>query len=235
MQEQLTEPLLDSGTESSEEKVARFEASALEHLNSLYSAALRMTRKPADAEDLVQETYLKAFTAFDQFQPGTNLRAWLHRILVNQYINTYRKKQREPEVTPTDTLEDWQFSSTPALQEPSAEFIALSGLSDSDIKAALDQLPNERKMAVYYADVEGMAYTEIAEIMQCPVGTVMSRLHRGRAQLRTLLTDYAQQRGIIPKAEASISKITEDESKGSHQTERHTGVKSKEQEATDGK
>ena len=178
------------------QRVAAFEASALEYLDPMYSAARRMTHNAQDAEDLVQETYLKAFAAFHQYEPGTNLKAWLYRILTNTYINKHRKKQREPFQTSTDDLSDWEVNSAPDLTTPSAEFSALSQVTDTEVSEALLQLPEDRRMVVYYADVEGLAYQEIAEIMDCPVGTVMSRLHRGRAQLRTLLADYAKKRGI---------------------------------------
>lgn len=188
--------------QSQTDRLAQFEASALEYLDPLYSAALRMARNPQDAEDLVQDTFLKAFTAFEQYQPGTNLKAWLYRILTNTYINHYRKKQREPQQTPAEDLTDWEVNSTPDLTAQSAELSALSQLTDTEVSEALAQLPQDRRMAVYYADVEGMAYQDIADIMDCPVGTVMSRLHRGRAQLRTLLADYAKERGIIRGAES---------------------------------
>ena len=187
----------------SDERVSRFEETALEYLDALYAAALRMTRNPADAEDLVQETYLKAFAAFDQFQEGTNLRAWLYRILTNAYINLYRKKQREPYLTPAEDLDDWQVHATPDLVTPSAELDVLGRLPDDDINSALEQLPPERRMVVYYADVEGMSYQEIADIMGTPVGTVMSRLHRGRSQLRELLADYARERGLLTTTDTS--------------------------------
>ena len=180
---------------------SRFERDALVFLDSLYGAALRMTRNPADAEDLVQETYLKAFAAFHQFQEGTNLKAWLFRILTNSYINTYRRKQREPHFTGTDDLDDWQMVKTQAYatgQLRSAEAEALDRLPDSEVKRALQELPPEFRMAVYYADVEGFPYKDIAEMMETPIGTVMSRLHRGRKMLRALLEDYAVEHGIIP-------------------------------------
>ncbi len=170
-----------------------FESEALAYLDQLYGTALRMTRNQADAEDLVQETYTKAFAAFRSFKQGTNLRAWLFRILRNTYINSYRKAQRQPYSTSADELSDTQLldvdSRTPGGAR-SAEIEALERLGDPVITEAMNSLPEDFRTAVYLADVEGFSYKEIAEIMETPVGTVMSRVHRGRKTLRSLLAGY---------------------------------------------
>jgi RNA polymerase sigma-70 factor (ECF subfamily) len=187
-----------SPTEQEPDAERRFEQDVIPFLGQLYPAALRMTRNPSDAEDLVQETFAKAYAAFHQFMPGTNLRAWLHRILANTFINSYRKKRREPlQALSTDFHEDWQVGADPlAAPVRSAEAEALDRLADSEILRALRELPEEFRVAVYLADIEGYPYREIAEIMGTPIGTVMSRLHRGRGKLRQKLAAYAPKRGI---------------------------------------
>src|SRR3954471_20652569 len=193
-------PTIDLETETADERDARFTADALQYLDQLYAAALRMTRNPADAEDVVQETFAKAYASFHQFTPGTNLKAWLYRILTNTYINSYRKKQREPQLSDGESVEDWQLARAESHTSSglkSAEAVALENLPDSDVKGALQALAPDFRLAVYLADVEGFSYKEIAEIMGTPIGTVMSRLNRGRTQLRRLLGDYARERGVV--------------------------------------
>jgi len=179
-----------------------FADQAMEYMGSLYTAALRMTRNPADAEDLVQETYLKAFRAFGRFEQGTNLKAWLYRILTNTFINSYRSKKRRPEQTELDEVEDlYLYRRLGGLEAVtagrSAEEEVLDHFTDTDVKAAVDALPEQFRMAVLLADVEGFSYKEIAEILDVPIGTVMSRLHRGRKALQKVLHDVGVQRGLV--------------------------------------
>ncbi|WP_280798175.1 sigma-70 family RNA polymerase sigma factor [Aurantimicrobium minutum] len=180
-------------------KSALFEEQAMEHIDKLYAHAMRKTGNRVDANDLVQETYLKAFAAFDQFQQGTNIKAWLHRILENTYINQYRKLQNQPYYSPLEDLEDWQLGdaeSRTATSSRSAEAEAIDHLPASAVKDALQAIPEDFRAAVYLVDVEGYSYQEVADIMETPTGTVMSRLHRGRKLLREQLADYAREQGI---------------------------------------
>nr|WP_052462455.1 sigma-70 family RNA polymerase sigma factor [Nigerium massiliense] len=200
-----TVPQVDLENETPAERDARFERDALPYLDQLYGAALRMTRNPADAEDVVQEAYAKAYASFHQFKPGTNLKAWLYRILTNTYINTYRKKQRQPQIADGENVEDWQLARAEQHQSTglrSAEMEALDLAPDSVVTEAMSELAPDFRLAVYLADVEGFSYKEIAEIMGTPIGTVMSRLNRGRTQLRAKLGDYARSRGIGRQANA---------------------------------
>jgi len=190
--------LADRASESPRERKERFERDALIFTSALYGAALRYTKNPQDAEDLVQDTFAKAFNSFHQFEPGTNLKAWLYRILTTTFINTYRKDQRRPQISDGE-VEDWQIfeaASHTSDQGKSAEDVVLENLPDGDVKEALASIPEDFRMVVYYADVEGYSYKEIAEIIGVPTGTVMSRLHRGRKLLRVALADYAKSRGI---------------------------------------
>ncbi|MDQ3619409.1 MAG: sigma-70 family RNA polymerase sigma factor [Actinomycetota bacterium] len=202
----------------SEADKLRFQTDALPMLDSLYGGALRMTRNPADAEDLVQDTMLRAYRAFDRFEPGTNLKAWLFRIMTNAYINTYRKRQREPQKVSSDEVEEFdlyqklkdhdpQFEATP-------ENIVLDSLVDSDITEAIEDLPDQFRLAVVLSDVEGFTYAEMADIMQVPMGTVMSRLHRGRKALQKRLWELAKDRGIVKGAKDEPEVQNDGESPG---------------------
>ena len=165
----------------------------------MYSSAYRLTGNSADGEDLVQETFLRAYRAFHQFRPGTNLKAWLYRILVNTFINSYRKRQREPQTVSDEGLEDWYLYSRMAGEgvAPSAETSVIEALPDEDVRDALSSLPEQFRMAVLLADVEGFSYKEIADMTSVPVGTVMSRLHRGRKALEKRLWDVVRERGLV--------------------------------------
>jgi RNA polymerase sigma-70 factor (ECF subfamily) len=188
--------------ETDDQRRERFERDAMPLMPQLYSAALRLTRNPSDAEDLVQEAYLRAYRGFAGFTPGTNLKAWLYRILTNTFINSYRKKQRQPVTVLEDEIPDWYLYDHLAddgvgSETASAEAQVLERMPDEDVQAALDALPETFRMAVWLADVEGFAYKEIAEILGIPIGTVMSRLHRGRKSLEKMLWDKVRERGLV--------------------------------------
>ena len=185
---------------------ATFSEDAMPLMDCLYSAAMRMTRNAADAEDLVQETYLKAFNAYERFETGTNLKAWMYRILTNSYINAYRKKQRRPDESDIDDIEDLYLyrrlgGAESAVLSRSAEDELLEMFGEDEVKLALEDLPEHYRMPILLADVEGFAYKEIAEILDVPIGTVMSRLHRGRKQLQKRLYSFAEEHRLLPDPE----------------------------------
>ena len=185
---------------------ADFEADAMQFAPQLYTAAMRMARNPADAEDLVQETFLKAYRAYHTFEAGTNLKAWLYRILTNTYINKYRRASRRPTEVDLGDVEDLYLyrrigSEQSGEASQSAEDLFLEGLVESDIKQAVERLPEHFRMPVLLADLEGFSYKEIAEILDVPIGTVMSRLHRGRKALEKALWEFARNRGLVPADE----------------------------------
>jgi RNA polymerase sigma-70 factor (ECF subfamily) len=185
-----------------------FSDQAMEYMPSLYTAALRMTRNPADAEDLVQDTYLKAYRAFESFREGTNLKAWLYRILTNTFINSYRAKKRRPEESDIDDVENLYLyrrigGLAGSTAGRSAEDEVLDRFTETDVKEALESLPEQFRLAVLLGDVEGFSYKEIAEILDVPIGTVMSRLHRGRRALQKRLYEFGRQRGLVPEPEGT--------------------------------
>jgi RNA polymerase sigma-70 factor, ECF subfamily len=196
--------VVDAGDEAQSERARQdeFTGLAMEYMPALYSAALRMTRNPSDAEDLVQETYLKAYRAWNSFTKGTNLKSWLYRILTNTFINSYRAKKRRPDQTELDEVEDLYLyrrlgGLEAAMAGRSAEDELLESFTETDVKQALESLPDMFRMAVLLADVEGFSYKEIAEILDVPIGTVMSRLHRGRKALQKALFDFGMERGLV--------------------------------------
>jgi RNA polymerase sigma-70 factor (ECF subfamily) len=184
-----------------------FADEAMQYAPQLYSAALRMTRNQADAEDLVQEAFLRGFRSFHTFEKGTNLRAWLFRILTNAYINRYRAKQRRPQESDLGDIEDLYLykrlgSMETAAASMSAEEQFLDVFTDDEVKQALEDLPDNFRLPVLLADVEGFAYKEIAEMLDIPIGTVMSRLHRGRKAMQRALYEYAEARGLTKTFDA---------------------------------
>jgi RNA polymerase sigma-70 factor, ECF subfamily len=187
---------------------ADFEQIAMEHLPSLYSGAYRMTHNKADAEDLVQETYLKAYRSFHGFEAGTNLRAWLFRIMTNTYINMYRQRQRRPDQQELDNIEDLFLYRRIGGQEAAklsrtTEDEVLDHFTESEVSDAVKSLPDTFRIPVLLADVEGFSYKEIAELLEIPIGTVMSRLHRGRKALQKQLFNFAVDRGLTAPIDLS--------------------------------
>lgn len=201
---------------------ATFSDAAMPLMDQLYSAALRMTRNPSDAEDLLQETYLKAFRGYERFEEGTNLKAWMYRILTNSYINRYRSKQRRPDETDLADVEDMylyrRLGGESADIGASAEDAFLNTVTDGAVKAAIEAIPENFRIAVLLADVEGFAYKEIAEILEIPIGTVMSRIHRGRKALEKQLHDYAGERNLLPDDEEVDEVLTASTEKSTDQS-----------------
>ena len=185
-----------------------FADDAMQFAPQLYSAALRMTRNAADAEDIVQETYLRAYRSYESFEKGTNLRAWLFRILTNTFINAYRAKQRRPQETDVDDVDDlylYRRVRSADVSSRSAEETLFDLFTDDEVKQALEDLPESFRLPVLLADVEGFSYREIAEMLDVPIGTVMSRLHRGRKSMQKALAQFAAERGLLDRSPADAA------------------------------
>ena len=208
-------PIVPTVTETPDTLREQFAAEALSHLDSMYGAALRLTRSESDADDLVQDAFLKAYRFYDRFEPGTNMRAWLLRVLTNTFINKYRRTHRERRVFEGDDAEPvgegvMSRAAMRALHEPESD--ALRSLVSQEIQAALDELSDEHRLMILFADVEELSYKEIADIVGCPIGTVMSRLHRARKQLQVRLLDHAVELGIVTEDRAEAHASRKDES-----------------------
>lgn len=199
------EALVEESAEVLRQRHIDFEREALPHMDALYNFALRMTSDPDEADDLLQETYLKAYRFFDKFEQGTNCKAWLFRIMKNSFINIYRRSSKEPDKVDYNDVEEFYHSIRAESTDPNdLEAQIFSNILDDDVSTALESLPEEFRTVVILCDIEGFTYEEIADFVECPIGTVRSRLHRGRKMLRVKLLDYAKERGFEDKDEKKI-------------------------------